>query len=82
MTFQKNSDILLQETVFIDPDWDYHKLWENIFPIGVNMVVEAVGVISKGACKWKKQDERFATFEPSWERPRLVRNELIAIEAH
>lgn len=75
-------DILLQESIFIDPEWDYHKLWENIFPIGVNMLIEAVDIIGDGACKWKKQDERFATFEPSWDRPRLLRNELIALEAH
>ena len=75
-------DILLQKNVFIDPEWDYHKLWENIFPVGVDMVVEAVDIISKGKCNWVKQDERFATFEPSWDRPRLLRNELIALEAH
>lgn len=75
-------DILLQRNVFIDPEWDYHELWKNIFPIGVEMVVEAVDIIGKGECRWKEQDERFATFEPSWDRPRLLRNELIALEAH
>lgn len=32
-----------------------------------------------GWAVWREQDERFATFEPSWDRPRLKRNELIQI---
>lgn len=72
-------DILLQKVMFIDPDWDYHELWKEMFPIGVNMVSDAVRMIEKGGCDWQRQDERFATWEPSWERPRLHRNELIQI---
>lgn len=72
-------DILLQKVMFIDPDWDYHDLWKEMFPIGVDMVSEAVRMIEKGGCEWQRQDERFATWEPSWERPRLHRNELIQI---
>ena len=29
---------------------------------------------------WREQDERFATWEPSWDRPRLRRNDLIMLE--
>lgn len=72
-------DILLQESIFIDPNWDYHELWHEMFPHAVELVVKAVDVIGNGECEWKKQDERFATFEPSWERPRLRRNELIQL---
>lgn len=72
-------DILLQEVVFIDKGWDYHDLWSYMFPIGVRMVSEAVKLIENGGCNWRKQDEAFATFEPSWERPRLKRNDLILI---
>lgn len=72
-------DILLQKVMFIDPDWDYHDLWKEMFPIGVDMVSDAVRMIEKGGCDWQRQDERFATWEPSWERPRLHRNELIQI---
>lgn len=74
-----SGDILRQEVIFIDPEWDYHDLWEHIFPIGVRMVVDAVADIESGKAEWKKQDERFATFEPSWDRPRLKRNDLIMI---
>lgn len=72
-------DILLQRAMFIDPDWDYHELWKEMFPIGVDMVSDAVRMIERGGCEWQRQDERFATWEPSWERPRLHRNELIQI---
>lgn len=73
-------DILLQRMMFIDPyGWDYHELWRRLFPIGVDMVSEAVKVIQSGMCVWEKQDERFATFEPSFVRPRLKRNELLML---
>ena len=72
-------DILMQKTVFIDPTEDHHELWARLFPIGVDLVSDAVKVIEKGMANWEKQDERFATWEPSWERPRLPRNELILI---
>ena len=74
-------DIVLQKTLWIDPEWDYHKLWENLFPIGVEMVVEAVKLYEayKGQVPCVSQDERFATWEPSWDRPRLKRNELLQL---
>lgn len=72
-------DIMLQRLVFVDPSWDYHKLWEKMFPAGVEMLVEAVELIEAGKAEWREQDERFATWEPSWERPRLRRNELLQI---
>ena len=72
-------DILMQKTVFIDPKEDYHELWARLFPIGVDLVSKAVRLIEKGAVDWEKQDERFATWEPSWDRPRLKRNELVML---
>lgn len=75
-------DILLQKSVFIDPTWDYHDLWRVIFPIGVDLISSAVKVIGSGRAEWSEQDDRFATWEPSWDRPRMVRNELIALEVH
>ena len=72
-------DILLQQTIFVDKEWDYHDLWEELFPIGVYLIVKAVELIEKGKATAIKQDERFATWEPSWDRPRLKRNDLIQI---
>ena len=72
-------DIILQRMIFIDKSWDYHDLWKELFPIGIEMILEAVNLIEKGEYTATPQDERFATWEPSWERPRLKRNELLMI---
>ena len=72
-------DIINQRTLFVDKEWDYHDLWRELFPIGVDMILESVSMIEKGAVKGWAQDERFATFEPSWDRPRLKRNELLQL---
>lgn len=72
-------DILLQEPLWVRPEWDYHALWERLFPIGVRMLLRAVELIAAGKCEWKEQDEHVATWEPSWERPRLKRNELLQL---
>ena len=72
-------DILLQKYLWVDKSWDYHELWKRLFPIGVGMLVSSVALIESGKAEWKEQDERFATWEPSWERARLKRNELLCL---
>ena len=72
-------DIINQRTLFVDKEWDYHDLWRELFPIGVDMILESVSMIEKSTVKGWAQDERFATFEPSWDRPRLKRNELLQL---
>lgn len=76
-------DIVLQKYLWVNPKWDYHKLWENLFPIGVEMVVEAVAMYekTKGNVPLVEQDNKYATWEPSWDRPRLVRPELLQLGA-
>lgn len=74
-------DILLQRVVFIEDGWDYHRLWHELFPIGVDMISEAVAKIGDGTATYTPQNEKVATFEPSWNRQRLKRNELIMIGA-
>lgn len=72
-------DIVAQEFIFVHRGWDYHKLWNVLFPIGVSLIVQAVDDIYNGRAVYKKQDEKAATWEPSWERQRLKRNELIML---
>lgn len=74
-------DIIERRMVFVRPEWDYHDLWNELFPIGVDMVAEAVGRIqaTDGNVPTEKQDEKLATWEPSFERQRLKRNELIML---
>lgn len=75
-------DVLLQRWRFRDPSWSHHDLWRELFPEGVRMVREAVDLIAAGrdGPLWREQDERFATWEPSWDRPRLRRNDLMMLE--
>lgn len=74
-------DIIERRMVFVRPEWDYHDLWNELFPIGVDMVADAVGRIqaTDGNVPTEKQDEKLATWEPSFERQRLKRNELIML---
>jgi methionyl-tRNA formyltransferase len=71
-------DILLQRVQFIGREWDYHELWRRLFQQGVDMVSEACALIERTSNTQpeRKQDEEFATWEPSWERQRLPRTEL------
>lgn len=72
-------EILLQKTLWINKKWDYHELWKHLFPMGVDMVQEAVSLIGSNRCEWVEQNECAATWEPSWDRPRLKRNELLQL---
>ena len=72
-------DILLQTPVFAGRDWDYHRLWKEIFPLGVDMLCKAVDLIESKNAPHIPQDERFATWEPSFEVRRLHRNELLRL---
>lgn len=72
-------DIVLQRVLWIDSAWDYHELWKRLFPVGVDLLSDAVRLIGSGRAVCEPQDEHFATWEPSWERPRLKRNDLIMI---
>lgn len=74
-----SGDIILQKTLFVKPSWDYHDIWEHLFPMGVGMLSEAVRLIEEGSVQRTPQDEECATWEPSWDRPRLKRNELLAL---
>lgn len=74
-------DVIKQELVFIDPKWNYHDLWNVIFPIGVDMISQVVNDIRQnGKLDATPQNEQLATWEPSFERPRLHRNELMQLE--
>lgn len=73
--------IILQRIVFVSREWDYHELWRRLFPLGVDMLSEACALIERtGNTQHEQpQDEQFATWEPSWDRPRLKRNELLQL---
>jgi methionyl-tRNA formyltransferase len=69
-------DILIQKPIFIDKAWDYHDLWRRIFPVGVDLMLEAVRLIGEGKAPHNQQDERFKTWEPPFDPDkRLQRND-------
>lgn len=73
--------VILQRMLFVERGWDYHELWRNLFPVGVDMISEACALIEESGNTQHEteQDERFATWEPSWERQPLPRHELLAL---
>lgn len=73
--------ILLRDILFVERSWDYHDLWRALFPLGVDLVSRACRIIEEtgNTQREESQDESVATWEPSWERPRLKRNELLQL---
>lgn len=76
-------DVLLQRIVFVGRNWDHHELWRHLFPVGVDLLSEACAIIerTRNTQVEEPQDENFATWEPSWARPRLKRNELLQLSS-
>lgn len=72
--------IILQRHIFVDKSWDHHQLWKELFPLGVQLVVEAVAMLERGNIEGEPQDERFATWEPPFDpTARLFRPELLQL---
>lgn len=69
-------DIIDQRPVFIKPSDDYHSLWKRMFPVGVEMLCDAVDDVEAGDTASVPQDDECATWEPSFDRDRLKRNDL------
>lgn len=74
-----SGNIILQEMIFVNKDWNYKDLWRELFPLGIEMIFKAVNLIEKNEQVEIPQNEEFATWEPSWERSRLKRNELLQL---
>lgn len=69
-----------QEFVHVVPGWTASDLWrEALFPLGVELLLRVLHVADRGVLTEVPQDERAATWEPSWERPPLFRPDLTQI---
>ena len=69
--------IAAQEHCLVPPGIDHHQLWrELLFPMGVRLLARAVTDLVAGRMVQQPQDERCATWEPSWDRPPVWRPEL------
>lgn len=70
-----------QRTVLVRPDDTTSSLWARLFTVGVELLVQAADDHDAGRLAYVPQDEACATWEPSWERPRLYRPELTPLPA-
>ena len=67
----------LQRHMLVNRAWDHHELWKRLFPLGVQMVRDAVRMIEQGRIVREPQDPQFATWEPPFDaHARLYRPEL------
>lgn len=73
--------VVLQKLQLVGQAWDYHRLWREMFPAGVELVTEAVKAYELGLNFQTRQDESLATWEPAFDRQRLYRPELIGLPA-
>lgn len=78
--FDDNVDggpIAAQRWCHVDPKWDAHDLWrERLFPFGIALLTRTLDELDCGIIVAEPQNQRFATWEPSWERAPLFRPEL------
>ena len=74
-------NVLAQKHVFIPHGATARDLWrDTLFPLGVEMLCQTVELFrDKGFVNGTPQDERFATWEPSIDRPPAFRPDLIML---
>lgn len=66
--------IARQDWIHVDPGWSHSDLWRRLFPLGVRLLRDTVWDIENGSVAHVPQDEQFASWEPSWQRPPLNSN--------
>jgi methionyl-tRNA formyltransferase len=73
-------DIAAQDWCFVAPGTTPSELWRNdLFPMGVRLLNRAVSDLASGVMVAIPQEEQFATWEPSWDRPPIRRPDLTMI---
>lgn len=72
-------DIIRRAPIMIPSGWDYHDYWRHMFQIGVDMISDAARDIERGVAAHIPQEEECATWEPSFDVPRVPRRELIQL---
>ncbi len=72
--------VLLQRHTFVNRAWDHHELWKHLFPMGVQMVRDAVAMLERGEIVKEEQNPAYATWEPPFDvSARLFRPELFQL---
>jgi methionyl-tRNA formyltransferase len=71
-----------QDYVLIPPGITAQDLWRDLlFPLGLDLFARVLAGLDDGHIAYVPQDETCATWEPSWDRPRLHRPELPELPA-
>lgn len=69
--------IARQDYCFVHPGDDATSLWRrDLFPMGVRLLAQVLRTMDRGVLIEIPQDERVATWEPSFDRPPLFRPDL------
>ena len=69
--------VAVQDWCFVDPAWDHSDLWrERLFSMGRALILTALDDLDHGRYLSTPQNERYASWEPSWGRPPLHRPDL------
>lgn len=73
-------DIAAQDWCWVRPGDTADALWRReLFPMGLRLILAALGDLSRGIRVAIPQDEDHATWEPSWSRPPLRRPDLLLL---
>lgn len=74
--------IALQRHVIVPPAMDASRLWRDyLFPLGIEMLAETAKLVDKGTVPYTPQNDKLATWEPSFSSEPLYRPELLEIES-
>lgn len=72
--------IAAQRHVLVRPGTSASELWrQQLFPLGLALIGEVLDQLGRGLYRAVPQDEKCATWEPSWEREPLHRPEVLEI---
>lgn len=73
--------IALQRHLVVPPRMEASRLWSDyLFPLGIEMLSEAAALAGRGTVPYKPQDDKLATWEPSFNSEPLYRPELLELE--
>lgn len=73
--------IAAQEFILVEPDWNAHALWRELFPLGLYLFEKVLRDIENEKLVKIPQNEACMTWEPALNPPRLFRPELIQLPA-
>jgi methionyl-tRNA formyltransferase len=69
-----------QDYLLVPPGATARSLWrDHLAPLGLRLIRKTLDDLDRGIVVCVPQDESLATWEPSWERPRLHRPELLEL---